>query len=371
MRNKSLMAHPNRVFILGAGFSKPAGMPLATDLYQACSQWLQRQDFLSPEMRGWLDDLQRRLDWLFGDGHSARPLNIEEVFHYAHFDIEVHRLRQQLVAVGRNDGHTPWSVGAAVKSWLSQLEQAVRDVILESEDRADLAPITRWAESLRESDTVLTFNYDTLVERAISNSGKTWHHATGRECETGIAVCKLHGSIDWLIADRREELGALDLLFEKQNTNQPDDLTGHAEDDCRLWRCRTREQLREWIATRDCQLVQQNALHRNVGIAGLGAYKPLHQVPGLGQVWTNGMRALDNTHSAIVVGFSMSDFDAMAQMQFAEVARTRFGQGRPLPVTVIDPGINDNPIAQERFRRVFRRVEFDNSRHESFDWTQL
>jgi hypothetical protein len=56
---------------------------------------------------------------------------------------------------------------------LSHLEDALRDVILNTDDQADLAPITRWAEAVDTSDTVVTFNYDTLVERALSGVGKT------------------------------------------------------------------------------------------------------------------------------------------------------------------------------------------------------
>lgn len=62
----------------------------------------------------------------------------------------------------------------------------------------------------------------------------------------------------------------------------------------------------------------------------------------------------------------MSDFDAMDQMQFAEVARTRHGEGRPLPVTVIDP--NQSTASMEKFRRVFREVEFEKNQHQYVDW---
>ena len=60
------------------------------------------------------------------------------------------------------------------------------------------------------------------------------------------------------------------------------------------------------------------------------------------------MRALYEADVAVVVGFSLSDFDAMAQMQFAEVARRRHGEGRPLHVKVIDPYPSDEADAQLR-----------------------
>jgi hypothetical protein len=62
----------------------------------------------------------------------------------------------------------------------------------------------------------------------------------------------------------------------------------------------------------------------------------------------------------------MSDFDAFAQMQFAHVARTRMSEGRPLQVAVVDPYIDED--MKQRFRRVFRTVEFIDSAHEAIDW---
>jgi hypothetical protein len=99
------MAHMKRAFILGAGFSKAAGMPLATDVLPLIAEKLQHE-----EMQEWLDSLRERLDWLSGDSQQPRRLNIEAVFHYAHFDVEVHRLKQHLAPVGRHDGPgTPWN----------------------------------------------------------------------------------------------------------------------------------------------------------------------------------------------------------------------------------------------------------------------
>jgi len=79
------------------------------------------------------------------------------------------------------------------------------------------------------------------------------------------------------------------------------------------------------------------------------------------------MRALYEADCAVVVGFSMSDFDAMAQMQFAEIARQRLDENRPLNVIVIDPFFDET--SKDRFLRVFRTVDFVGSHHETVDWT--
>ncbi|MGD2111438.1 MAG: hypothetical protein PVI86_18830 [Phycisphaerae bacterium] len=362
------MGNSKRVFILGAGFSKPAGMPLATELLPLL---VDRVDV--EEMRKWLEWLRERLAWLTEDNPNAGSLdvNIEQVFHFAHFDIEAHRLRQHLAPVGRGDGPaTPWNQAHSIEAWLSYLEEALRDVLSEQDDSSDLHPITRWSRTLNDDDAVLTFNYDTLSERAISETGRTWNH--GFECDGGCGspVFKLHGSIDWIVADRCESFSKLDLLFDEPNSNRSGAHTGTVEDDARLWRCRNHGQMQRWIRGRGLQSVPKHALiRRTVGIAGLGAYKELHQVPGLGRVWARGMRTLYEADHAVVVGFAMSDFDAMAQMQFAELARARHREDRPLPVTVIDPCTDEQ--SQTRFRRVFRKVSFVPEPHESFDWSGL
>jgi hypothetical protein len=356
----------NRVFVFGAGFSKPAGLPLATELLPLLIGELELD-----EMREWLEDLNKRLKWLAGsDGRADTcAVNIEQVFHYAHFDAEVYRLQQHLAMVGRGDGpDTPWNQAESIEAWLSHLEDALRDVIHNVGEQANIEPIRRWAQVVGKNDAVLTFNYDTIVERALAEENKAWNHGTKRDDDEGVAVFKLHGSIDWIVAHRSESFSKLDLLFDKTNSNQSDGKTGHVEDDYRLWRCTNQEQLRRWIEGRDLQMVPNGASPREVGIAGLGAYKELHRVPGLGCVWVRGMRSLYQADLAVIVGFSMSDFDAMAQMQFAEIARERAHERRPLRVIVVDPCASE--ATQDRFRRVFRAhpVEFVQKNHEEYDW---
>lgn len=361
------MTDLKRVFIFGSGFSKPAGLPVATDLLPLLNAKLELED-----MQEWLDDLRERLAWLSksGEQFNSFALNIEEVFHRAYFDIEVHRLQQHLAPVGRGDGPgTPWNQAESVEAWLSYLEDTLRDVIFEGDYKADLASIVRWAKFVNEHDEVLTFNYDTLVERSLKEVSKTWNHGTGRDTDEGVTVYKLHGSIDWIIAHRCEQFSKLDLLYDKQNENRSKQDTGHVEDDCRLWRCRKREQLRNWIEGRELQSIMKGATQRTVGIAGLGAYKELHKVPGLGYVWTHGMQSLYQADIAVAVGFSMSDFDAMAQMQFAKVAHQRLSENRPLRVIVIDPVMDE--ALKKRYRRVFRNVDFVKTKHEKYDWSSI
>jgi hypothetical protein len=81
------------------------------------------------------------------------------------------------------------------------------------------------------------------------------------------------------------------------------------------------------------------------------------------------MSALLGADLAIVVGFAMSDYDAMAQMQFGEVARERHTNNTPLKVVVIDPNTNEG--GRMRYRGVFRNVEFIAHKHEEVNWAEI
>jgi hypothetical protein len=65
----------------------------------------------------------------------------------------------------------------------------------------------------------------------------------------------------------------------------------------------------------------------------------------------------------------MSDFDTMAQMQFADVARKRQKEDRSPRVIVVDPYANK--ITEKRFNNVFRLVDFVYKPHQCIDWNSL
>jgi len=371
------VSRDKRVFIFGAGFSKPAGLPLATELLPLLEE---RLDI--PEARQWIQDFNETVAWLEGDNGkpSQFKLNIEQFFHLAHFAIESYRLGQHCELVGRFDGpDTPWNYAEGIEDWLHYLEEALWDELYEHQQSADLSPIVRWAECVHQSDCVITFNYDTLAETALEIVEKKWCHGFSKEKPSESAqVLKLHGSIDWIVADKGDELSKCDRLFEKQNLNRADKQATEVEEDheqtrdveeayC-LWRCRSREQL-SWIKDRDVQQVRNGARPRTVGIAGLGTYKQLHQIPGLGLVWSKAKQALREADRVVIVGFSLSDFDAMAQMEFAQIARLRHENGNPLKIEVVDPSIQEeNSLTLSRFRRVFRNVQSIPKPHEEFEW---
>ena len=152
-----------RVFILGAGFSKPAGFPLATELTDKVLDAFHATAGAAHELFKFAADVQRVHDWIEKNRRMSK-INIEEFYDYATVYAERLRLEQHDVPVGRLSGETPYQHAADLLTWLSYLDSRLLEVLIHHEDTADLAPVRRFVKALRPGDTVITFNYDRLVD---------------------------------------------------------------------------------------------------------------------------------------------------------------------------------------------------------------
>ncbi len=362
-----------RVFILGAGFSAQAGMPLATELTPLLRRKFQEYDHT--EALAWLNSLDERINWLKQTHGSAAPLlNIEELFDFAHFDALIWKMRQHMCPVGRNAGGTPYSTGEAIETWLSHMEDELRDVIWDHQkvSLGKLDYVARFTDLLRENDTVATFNYDTLIEQSLSQAKRPWRYGFQTEDGQGTPILKMHGSINWAIVLREQaDNFEYPLLFKKEDKNRPDTTTpptGEAEYDYALLRIPD-DKLANRIENR---ILQRGDKQYGIGIAGLGRYKPLDKMPGSGHVWYNAERALCQADEIYVVGFSLSPFDTMAQLHFAGVMYKRAKEKNlPSRVVLVDPCACD---LLANFQAVFgpdTRIEPIQQPAEQVDWNAL
>ncbi len=362
----------NRVFILGAGFSTQAGMPLATELTPLLRRKF--EEYEHEEALAWLASLDERIRWLNQAGNgTVSSLNVEELFDLAHFDILTWKMRQQMCPLGRTAGDTPYSTGEAIKAWLTHMEDDLRDVIFERQQLGmdKLGGILVFANTLREDDAIVTFNYDTLVEQSASQAGKSWQYGFEGEKGQGTAVLKMHGSINWAIVPRNQVGNfGYPLLFRKEDQNLKEDTdkpTGEIEYDSVLLRIPD-DSLANRIGNR---ILQMNNKQYRIGIAGLGRYKPLDAIPGSGQVWYNARRVLCQADEIYVIGFSLSPFDTMARLHFAGVMCERAKkQKMPTRIVLIDPCANDR---LPNFNSVFgpARIQPIPKRAEEVDWSSL
>lgn len=327
-----------RVFIIGAGFSKQVGMPLATELTPLLRKKF--EDIDDDEALEWLTWLDDRVRWLSGRLGSERYIpNIEELFDLAHFDALVWKMRQQMCSVGRHSGMTPFLTAEAIEAWLSYMEDDLRDVIWSEQKvaTAKLDSIDRFTAALQEDDTIISFNYDTLIEESLSRAERPWRYGFKNENGHGTSILKMHGSINWMTVLREQaENFQYPVLFKKEDLNAKDTSPSPKEHEYMYVLLRIPD---DKLANRiENRFLQKSNKQYGIGIAGLGRYKPLDKLPGSGAVWDNAGRMLYRADEVYAIGFSLSPFDTMARLHFAGVMYDRAKSNKlPPTITLVDP----------------------------------
>lgn len=195
---RSRMHERFRIFILGAGFSKPAGLPIAAELWNKIRGMAAH---LTGRASKFNDDLDTYIQFLKDcDGVEWRPseINFEKFMEF--LDIQ-HCLGLRGSDTWSQDGNegtvvTKYLMGKILASQVNALTE-VPELYLE------------FARRLTLTDMVITFNYDTLLERALEAVGKPYRLFSSRyksvSEQSGIVdtsreevvILKVHGSIDW------------------------------------------------------------------------------------------------------------------------------------------------------------------------------
>lgn len=194
------MPNAYRLFVLGAGFSCAAGVPLAVPLWKEIRETAAKysKDLRAHKFNTDLENyIAFRKDAL-GEELAPEKINFEDFIRY--LDIE-HYLGLRGGDTWSKEGNegtivTKYLIGKILARHLTNM-QAIPDLYLDFARRLDL------------HDTVITFNYDTLLEQALEEVGKPYRLFPCRYETVGefgstvdnsrdeVVVLKMHGSIDW------------------------------------------------------------------------------------------------------------------------------------------------------------------------------
>lgn len=357
-----------RVFILGAGFSKAAGMPDACGL----TDLLLNAKFIRDNegLQAWVASLRKRISVLHAEPETsgAVSVNVEQLFDYAAFDRELWLMRQHGCSTMFGPA-TPLAHANTIGSWLYMMEYFLVGVLIQAQEGANSSSLPTLANWLRNGDTVMTFNYDTLLECALTACGRTWSHGFQAEKSGDVTVLKLHGSIDWWLAPR-ERLSDLTLILVDIG-NSATNWNRALEDPTNMpWEDR-------FVLTRVDTLEKAKGYYRQhtglspgtapwPGLGGLGVHKPLHRLIGSGLVWVNALTELKEADEIYVIGWSASPYDTMARFHFASVLALR--ESQPSRVVVVDPNVCKQ-IAN--YKAIFKDVEPIGQCAERVDWDSL
>lgn len=191
--------HPGfRIFILGAGFSKLAGLPLGAQLYPEVIRQIRNRYGTETKFER---DLSRYIEYRRAcDNIDLIPsgINLEDFMSY--LDLE-HFLSLR--------GSDTWSEEGNESQIM--VRQAICRVIHNKTPPENQLPDAYYsfAERLSLHDVIVTFNYDIVLERALEHVGKPYRlfphryktiRSTYNEVDSEIeevTVFKLHGSVDW------------------------------------------------------------------------------------------------------------------------------------------------------------------------------
>lgn len=174
------------VYVFGAGASRDAGYPLASEMGGALFEYMLKSENTS---------IRASAEFLIDTFGEAR--NIEDLI--TEIESQVVKLKDSKVAedrIQRNRiGNRRAYLGVALQEWFRQIR------MLSAPSYATFAE-----HIVRPGDVVVTFNYDDSLERALRRFGR-WDISRGygfplgaEDVRSDVLVLKLHGSVNWLVS---------------------------------------------------------------------------------------------------------------------------------------------------------------------------
>jgi hypothetical protein len=284
----------NRVFLLGAGFSKPAAFPLANELLHFV------QTHLKASMNVRDIDFKKELK-TFIDGLDPSLLsNIELLLTYIDLALLNH-------SVGIfTQCASPEELRLFRKKFSGALVRAFNNAHFKLSGGYPNEELYRiFCDILRAGDTIITFNYDLIVEQELWKQ-KKWTFIDGyglekdvkdfsapfggtysptHPTESLIKVYKLHGSLGWISDYFKEEI-----IF----IGMPDYFQGYTG-----LHCESNLQIAGAGGDEGTTLIEPTYIKR------------FNCTPIL-DIWKQSIEALRQSNELIIIGYSLPEADAAA-----------------------------------------------------------
>lgn len=361
-----------RVIILGAGFSKPAGLPLADELWR---QILNRSKTLRGRAGMLKGDLDAYIEYrrvCDGIELTYDTINFEEFLGF--LDIE-HYLELRGSDTWSRDGNEGQIV---VKTLIGEIltnhlppRQNIPELYLE------------FARRLQPSDYVLTFNYDVLLERALDAVGKPYRLFPDRYesvsrfsnivdiSKDEIIILKLHGSIDWF--DKSQYLESVKTYKEQGVDSLPRHPVFNSETDYGLIKIldgprNDNDPLLNMYRVADIEgLYEQQIMFRATPwILSPSTYKIVY-ASTLGDFWNGLGVSGGNNFGMAIIGCSLPFHDIYARQtiyslvkHYQEIHWDEEVHGlKKTPLVLIDYKVTKGD--HENFKKNYRFVDFDKA----------
>ncbi|HET6203339.1 MAG TPA: hypothetical protein VFI25_11115 [Planctomycetota bacterium] len=173
---------PRRLFILGAGFSAGAGIPMTGEILAGAMKRF-REEEPGPFER--VDGQVRARYRLDKSDPDYANLPLAEICTFLHYrELREHGGGERFADAGSGEN-------------LSLRYFLAKEVASRTPLRGAIPPIyRRFAEQLHPGDIIISFNWDTLLELALEAVGKPYSYQVTND---RIPVLKFHGSINWRV----------------------------------------------------------------------------------------------------------------------------------------------------------------------------
>lgn len=260
-----------RVWILGSGFSRPLGGPLLADLLSP--RFEARVGAAFPALAK--SEAVSRLYWFF------REAKKQSLFEHAE-DFFVQLADPDATAIGALEGQYARFCDDVFRDHdrrvpLDSLRNLAKRVIA-AECSMHVPPrignderflsYQEWAERLTGNDSIITFNYDLLVERLRPGPALDVFGLDPPRDRSTPRLHKMHGSLDWYSDEAEDEI----------------------------------TRVSRKTSTADVPII---------GVPGATKYS-LSQTPLFQRIWASAGEALQNAEEVYVVGYSMPESDQFA-----------------------------------------------------------
>jgi NAD-dependent SIR2 family protein deacetylase len=248
----------SHVYIVGAGFSKHAGLPLQKDFTEALLE--PRADESHP-MRPLVEHLGTFVHDAFGHSEEAKAKfwpNLEDVF--TNIDLAAN--------TGHHLGHThaPVDLRMTRRVLLARMMRMLdeRYALAEKAKDSDWKRLDHFFQNLDTAHSAfISINWDTVVERKLATSPKV--HSVDYRCGavpatfprtgkviaerktpdgvTTVPVVKIHGSVNWLYCDNCRQLywfpakDGLSVAMQLLTPREAKRLELSDVSECAKWRC--------------------------------------------------------------------------------------------------------------------------------------
>lgn len=176
----------NRTFILGAGFSAAAGVPLTVELLAKAMKKFEA------ECNGifWRVNNYAREYTLTPEGQEVN---------YSQVDFSGLCTYLEFIELREYGGGERWK-NSGSKEKLGLRYYLAKTIVESMPNIKNLPQIyIDFANELHEGDVVITFNWDPLLELALNAIGKEYCY--NYENYESIKICKLHGSVNWRLGE--------------------------------------------------------------------------------------------------------------------------------------------------------------------------